>query len=143
MTPGYVKQLITMLTDLGIAVPANIRNDQRATIHLLEAIQTAVNSDQAKNATGNAVAADVMKDKTFSTAAGIGLVGTYVPLDTSGATATAADIADGKTACIDGVMVEGTYTLAGATADADATAADIAAGKTAYVNGVKIVGEHV
>jgi hypothetical protein len=67
--------------------------------------------------------------------------GKYV--DTADATATANDIANGKTAYVNGENIEGTYTaptLADLTADADATAGDIASGKTAYVDGVKVMG---
>jgi hypothetical protein len=46
----------------------------------------------------------------------------------------------GKSAYVNGVKVDGSYTLAGATSDADAAAGDVLENKTAYVNGVKITG---
>lgn len=63
---------------------------------------------------------------------------------TADADATAADIASGKTAYVDGVKVTGNHscpTLASMTSDATATAADIVSGKTAYVKGTKVTGE--
>lgn len=56
-----------------------------------------------------------------------------------GATATAADIREGKTAYVLGNLVEGTY-IELDTSLATATAGDILAGYTAYVNGTKITG---
>ena len=61
---------------------------------------------------------------------------------TSDADATAGDIMSGKSAYVNGVKVDGSYTLAGATSDANAAAGDIVSGKTAYVNGSKITGEY-
>ena len=56
---------------------------------------------------GEATVADVVKGKTFSSSDGIAQTGTYVPLDTSDATAAASDIAKGKTAYVHGKKVTG------------------------------------
>lgn len=58
---------------------------------------------------GDATAADVISGKTMTSAAGLKVVGTNTnDADTSDATATAADIAKGKTAYVQGAKVTGT-----------------------------------
>jgi hypothetical protein len=58
---------------------------------------------------GDATAADVTKGKTMTSVAGLKVVGTNTnDADTSDATATAADIAAGKTAYVQGTKVTGT-----------------------------------
>lgn len=61
-------------------------------------------------------------------------------VNTSDATATANDIALGKTAYAQGNKIYGTLIPGIDTSDATATASDILEGKTAYVNGQKITG---
>ena len=97
----------------------------------------------------NAAAADeIMNGKEAINGAGNKVTGTHVceqGLDTSDATAAAADIMAGKTAYAKGSKVTGNHScpsLASMTSDATAAAADIMAGKTAYAKGAKVTGNH-
>ena len=65
--------------------------------------------------------------------------GTYIPLDTSDANATADKILSGYSGYVDGEKIEGTYTLAAAT-QGTATAAQIKKTYTAWVNGSRVTG---
>lgn len=61
-------------------------------------------------------------------------------------TATEADLADGKTAWVNGTKITGAHqcpTLESMTSDATAAAGDILSGKTAYADGVKVTGSMV
>ena len=78
---------------------------------------------------GDATASDVAKGKTFTSAAGVSVVGTREAesggIDTSDATATASDIAQGKTAYVNGEKVNGTISTASNIVNADATVKQI------------------
>ena len=64
-----------------------------------------------KNVFGDATAADVAQGKTFTSSSGLKITGTHVcsgGIDTSDATATASDIAEGVTAYVNGEKITGT-----------------------------------
>ena len=64
-----------------------------------------------KNVFGDATAADVAQGKTFTSSSGLKVTGTHIcsgGIDTSDATATAGDIAEGVTAYVNGEKITGT-----------------------------------
>jgi hypothetical protein len=78
---------------------------------------------------GDAAAENVLKGKKFTSSAGLAVVGTLDPkgggIDTSDATATANDIARGKTAYVNGEKIAGTISKAINIANADAAVKQI------------------
>ena len=78
---------------------------------------------------GDAAAENVLKGKTFTSSAGLAVAGTLDPkgdgIDTSDATATASDIAQGKTAYVNGEKVTGMISKTSNIANVDATVKQI------------------
>ncbi len=109
MATQYVNALVDVLEACELPVPKNIRSDQKLTAHLLNVIKDAFENQEA---VGTATVGDVVVGKTFSNSTKTGLVGTLVvpTLEdlTSDATATAAEIADKKTAYVNGEKLVGT-----------------------------------
>ena len=76
---------------------------------------TVLTLNAPKTEFGTAKAEDVAKGKTFTSESGLKIEGTHEcegGIDTSDATATASDLAEGKTAYVNGVKVTGTVTEA-------------------------------
>ena len=119
-----------------------IRNLQ-ATVESLNNQITELNRQietlKAKQATGNAVAGDVLVGKTFSNSSGIGLVGTMTNNGAINKTLNAGGSYTVPAGYHNGSGKVTAESLANQT-PGTATAADIANGKTAWVNGQKILG---
>lgn len=75
MPQVYKEQMIDILTQLGITIPANLSMNQRQIERLVVAIEAALDSYDPLP-TGDAVAGDVLATKTFSNATGTGKTGT-------------------------------------------------------------------
>ena len=143
MAKVYKRDMLAILTTLGVTKPDNITMDQAQLEGLIAKVKTALDTYDPLP-TGNAAVTDVLAGKTFSNATGTGKTGTLtLAMLTDDADAVDTDLLVGKTAYVNGVKLDGALTLAMLTADADAVVTDINAGKTAYVNGVKVVGIQV
>lgn len=68
---------------------------------------TEIRTSISRQLLGNAVSNDVVSGKTFSSIAGVSIIGTLDFVDTTDATASASDIASGKTAYVNGSKITG------------------------------------
>jgi hypothetical protein len=96
------------------------------------------------SAFGNALASEVKKGKTFTSSSGWKITGTYEEtgggVDTSDATATAADIAKDKTAYVNGAKVTGSLkTISGLTVPESGTSASFSIGKSSDGSNINII----
>ena len=107
---AYQNKPVTRSNNLFI-FPCSNSNDERCYLEGENSMDVSVGINAMKF--GEASPAEVLKGKTFSSNSGIAQTGTYVPLDTSDATATASDIAKKKTAYVNGTKVTGTVETVG------------------------------
>ena len=107
---AYQNKPVTRSGNLFI-FPCSNSNDERCYLEGENSMDVSVGINAMKF--GEASPAEVLKGKTFSSNSGIAQPGTYVPLDTSDATATASDIAKKKTAYVNGTKVTGTVETVG------------------------------